>query len=37
MEDPSSEESKVLAQDLLERVAKGDITHKEAVMEAMDN
>jgi len=37
MEDPNSEDSKVLAQDLLERVAKGDITHKEAVMEAMDN
>jgi len=37
MEDPSSEESKEMAQDLLERVAKGTITHKEAVMEAMDN
>ena len=37
MSDPSSEESKVLARDLLERVAKGTITHKEAVMEAMDN
>ena len=33
MEDPSSEESKVLAQELLEKVAKGDITHKEAVMD----
>jgi hypothetical protein len=37
MEDPSSEESKLLAQELLEKVAKGTITHKEACMEAMDN
>ena len=37
MEDPSSEKSKELAQELLEKVAKGTITHKEAVMEAMDN
>ena len=37
MSDPNSEESKMLAQDLLERVAKGTITHKEASMEALDN
>ena len=37
MEDPTSEDSKMLAQDLLERVAKGTITHKEASMEALDN
>ena len=37
MADPSSEESKMLAQELLEKVAKDEITHKEAVMEAMDN
>ena len=37
MEDPSSEKSAELAQALLEKVAIGTMTHKEAVMEAMDN
>jgi len=37
MEDPTSEDSKMLAQDLLERVAKGEISHREASKEAMDN
>jgi len=37
MEDPSSEESAELAQALLEKVAIGTMTHKEAVLEAMDN
>ena len=37
MEDPTSEDSKMLAQDLLVRVAEGIITHKEASKEAMDN
>jgi len=37
MEDPTSEKSAKLAQALLEKVAIGTMTHKEAVMEAMDN
>ena len=37
MEDPTSEDSKMLAQELIEKVAKGEITHKEATKEAMDN
>ena len=37
MEDPSSEKSAELAQALIEKVAIGTMTHKEAVMEAMDN
>ena len=37
MEDPTSEKSAELAQALLEKVAIGTMTHKEAVMEAMDN
>jgi len=37
MEDPSSEKSKELAQDLIGKVASGEITHKEATLIALDN
>ena len=37
MEAPSSEESKALAQDLIGKVASGEITHKEATLIALDN